>query len=289
MDVPHPRDLPEVALAAVEEVLGLAVCVHDHLGLLISFLPARRTHHLHSPCAQVKTQRQDACSAFDHDALLAAIPAHRQGLLKRCHAGVVEWVMPVFIGDQHWLTIYAGPRSAGPDLAVELDSPPNRTGFWAPRVAALAPLHQAEANAVMEVLRQLATRLSHWREHALPHLAAPPDEHWKRNRREEIHAWVVACHRNPVGLSELAAHLHLSVDRTRHSVLELCGTSLAQLITSERLTTARELLTRTDMPIAAVASASGFRHRGHFYAVFLADTGKSPAFWRQHQHQASGY
>lgn len=285
MDAPLPRDLPEAALAAVEDALGLAVTVHDHLGLLISFLPPRRTHHLQPPCAQVKTQRQSACTAFDHDALLAAIPAHRQGLIKRCHAGIVEWVMPVFAGERHWLTIYAGPRSAGPGLVVDLDSHISRTGFWAPQVTALPQLRQPEAGAVMEVLRQLAARLDAWREHDLPRLVAPPEEHWKRNRRAEIHAWVVAHHLKPAGLAELASHLHLSQDRTRHAVQELCGTTLTGLLTAERLATARELLSRTDMPVAGVALASGFRNRKHFHAVFRAETSESPARWRQRRRQ----
>ncbi len=281
MDAPTSRELPEAALAAAERVIGLSLCVHDHLGLLIPFLPARRLHHLHAPCAQVKTQRQRACDDCCHHAVLAAAERFRHGLLKRCHAGVVEWVLPVFCGDSHWLTIYAGPRTAGAGLRFDQDAPQDPTGFWAPLVAAVAPLGRAEAEAVMEVLRQLAARLERWRERDLPRLAAPPAEHWKRNRRAEIAAWIVARHREQVGLEDLAAHLHLGSERARHVLHELCGTGLAELLVRERLNTAGELLERTDMPVAAVARASGFHSRSHFHDAFQQAHGCAPGAWRK--------
>lgn len=280
MQAPQPRELPEAACAAVETVLGMPVCVHDHLGLLIPFLPSRRTHHLHPPCSQVKTQRQDACTAFDHTGLMRRAAAHPEGLVKRCHAGIVEWVMPVMADGRHWLTIYAGPRAAGAGLAIDYAAAVDRTGFWSPLVDALAPVGRDEAAAVMEILRQLAARLDAWRTVHLPRLAAPPDEHWKRSRQAEILAWVVARHREDVGIGDLAIHLHLSPDRVRHAVHELCGEGLGDLLSRERLATARELLTRTDMPVAAVATASGFRNRTHFHAVFQDAMGQSPGRWR---------
>lgn len=279
MQDPDVRALPELACAAVERVSGLGISLHDHQGLLWGYLPGGRFQHHRSPCTLVKRHRQEACRAFDYERLLVLAERHPGGLLKRCHAGIVEAALVVAVDGRPWLTLFAGPRRVGPGLAPEAVAA-GAPGPWDAQVAALPALARAEGEAVLELLRQLAARLLAWRARILP---ADPGPAGRRPRGEEIRMWIQAHHREAVRLAGLAAHLGLSEDRASHAVVEACGDGFAALLARERLRSAAELLRASSLPVAAVALASGFRTRAHFHQAFRRAYGLSPAQWRRRE------
>ena len=84
------------SLEAFERVHGLKVTIHDLDGSLAGAIDIKRTRHRHPICAQIKDSHHgSACYQFEYTALRPQLPQLHGGRIQRCHAGLVEWVMPV--------------------------------------------------------------------------------------------------------------------------------------------------------------------------------------------------
>jgi two-component system, response regulator YesN len=78
----------------------------------------------------------------------------------------------------------------------------------------------------------------------------------------------------------LARHLELSPSRTSHVVREVCGRSLQDVVSEERLRQAQRFLADSHDSVAAIGSAVGWNDPPHFARLFRRLTGVSPAQWR---------
>ncbi len=279
-----PR-LPARAIAAFERASGLTLAFHDFRRSLWPYVDATRNEHVNPVCRLVKSTQPSAGKAFCATRLPQEWARYRDGVVKRCHAGVIELLLPVFIDDTlEWL-LFAGVRRAGKDLAITVeDTQKNRSGPWAPTIGKLPALTQDEAEHLLELLRQLAARLVAWRsgiKESLPALATRGGMPTAEARRSAI-TWFISKHHATatLRLADLAKHLRLSEDRAGHVVSELFDTSFATLLLNARVQTAQGLLRLSDLPLREVARQSGFGSRAHFFAVFRAHTGQTPTVWR---------
>jgi AraC-like DNA-binding protein len=280
-----PRDVPEHACLSFEHCTGWDLCLHDHERILWQYMPPSRFSHQHLPCTLVKRHQQERCAVFDGERAAAAAERVPGGLVKRCHAGLVEVVITVPFGGSRWLTVFAGTRRAGPGVVVEMTAESTLRGDWTRPVAALPATTTAELRDLAELLTQLGARLVQWRTLALPMLAIPDAD---PSRRERIHAWIKLHHSRRIGLADLAAELGLSMSRVSHVVTACCGSSFASLLLAERMRSATELLRRSDLPMAQIATASGFGDRTRFQKAFASAMGVSPARWRRQLGAAVG-
>ena len=272
--MPQER-LVERAVAAFESLTGLHVTLHDPDGAFVGCLPPRRAWHTHPCCLQVKARSQPACVRDDAGRVRAEIPRRGDGFLKVCHAGLLEWVVPVRVDGRLRAVLFAGVRRAGRGLLPAVahthpQAPPSD----------LAAVDAAEAEHLLEALRQLALRIATWdaqRRAALPADAVPRPA----DRRARIAAFISRNHVRPIGLEDIARHLRLSVDRARHEVVAQCGAPFTRLVVDARVATARALLEATDLSIAEVAVRSGFSDLSHFHMTFRTRTGRTPGAWRR--------
>lgn len=88
-----------------------------------------------------------------------------------------------------------------------------------------------------------------------------------------------------ISLEDVAAAIHRSVSHTASLVKKETGRTVIEWITYARMATARELLTKTNESIEAIALRVGFSGTSHFYRVFKKTHSTTPAAWRRaHQH-----
>jgi AraC-like DNA-binding protein len=278
--------LPTRAIAAFERASGLVLSFHDYRRSLWPYVDATRNEHVNPVCRLVKANRHESCVQFCAKRMRAEAERHQHGVVKRCHAGVVELLLPVFLdGALEWL-FYAGVRRPAKDLAIAVeDASGNRGGPWAPTIGRLPALGQDEAGHLLELLRQLAARLVAWRtglKESLPALTTRGGMPTDQARRSAI-TWFISKHhgRAQLRLADLGRHLDLSEDRAGHVVSELFDQSFAALLLQARVRSAQGLLRLSDLPLREVARQSGFGSRAHFFAVFRAHTGQTPALWRR--------
>lgn len=257
---------PETVLASFARLHDLTVTMHDVEGRFVHVLPPARLRHVHRLCSAAKEAGQEAaCIRCDGPLAREAGLRHPSGLVKVCHAGLVELVVPwIEQGRLRWL-LFAGPWN---DAGVVADLRERRS-----TVALHGALQPPAALAdLMEALRCLAARLAGWQPSTLP---------TGDTRQELIATFLRRRHSEEVGLEDLAANLGLSPSRTSHVVAELHGESFAKLLARTRLAAAELLLRHTDLPIAQVALRSGHGDLSHFHAVFRRAHRTTPAAWRR--------
>lgn len=280
--------LAERAVSAFERATGLTVVFHCLAGPFAGAFGPERTWHTGSLCRTVKHVRFDACMAFDVDLAHRTARADSAVRLKICHAGIVEWLVGVHVGDQTMAVLYAGQRRAAGPLANALEPVkrlPHR-GPWSTQVAALPPVDAAEAEWIGELFAQLAARLAVWcGEQAsapvgstAPVAATTPVGD---DRRAVIRRFIHHNHIRTAGLPELARELGLSPTRAGHVVRELFGRSYLALRDETRLRAAADMLRATTLPLPAVAAACGFRDPSLFHRVFRRVHGMTPATYRR--------
>lgn len=106
-------------------------------------------------------------------------------------------------------------------------------------------------------------------------------------REAELLADVRAQIRGALGsatLGSVARRLATS-SRTLQRRLQCAGTTFHQVLQSERLQHAEQLLEETDEPVTTIAWDAGFGSTSHFSAAFRRRTGMSPTEWRSRQRR----
>ena len=283
----EPGDIPQLAIIAFERLTGLAVCFHDPSRALWPFLPPNRFEHLNPLCHSIKMVRQPTCTAFDSTVVHGRALAEPDGMVKVCHAGLVEWVVPHLADGQLRWVMFAGVRRPAPGLERILadPSPLRRNGPWSAKVAQLPAVDDGEAAWILESLRQLGERLVAWRTQHVPF----DDKAVARDgltRATMIRNFIIRWHtEQAVGLDDLAGHLGLSASRAGHAVVEACGRTFIALLIEARLRTAAGLLRHSSLPLEQVAVRSGFGNRSHFHQQFRRAFGLSPGQYRRNPRE----
>lgn len=269
---PDLLEIPEQAMRAFERQSGLQVVVHELVPGLGPYVEPERFKHRSPACLAVKARHNWACVDFDVTRLRPTLRDTPEGRYHRCHAGLVEWVVPVFLRQRLAWVLFAGQaRTAGEFGHLRHDIRSTADDKMA--APALPVVDEARAQAVLESLRQLRSRLVEW--HAqmtamAKHTRAGGDASLAdmTDRKRLILDFVHGHHEGEARLADLAKVLNLSESRTSHLVKTLCGCGYVQLLTECRLRAAASLLRMTSLPITEVCLNSGFRDLAHFHRCF---------------------
>jgi len=276
---------PERAIQAFETVTGLSIVVHDLTSTLWPFLSTERLQHRSPCCAAVKATHDWACRDFEMGRLRQEIDRFPEGRYQCCHAGFLEWVVPVFLDSQlSWLLFAGQRRAAGLFVHLVKDVRTTRITHF---VKSLPPtVSEKQAEYILESLRQLRSRLLEWHAGAISILdssngATLPKGKGVATRRLNIARFIYARHTTKASISDLAKELGLGEDRTIHLVKELFGSSYSKLINEMRLRTAASLLRDTSIPILEVCLSSGFQDLSHFHRLFRKRFAMTPLQYRR--------
>lgn len=282
-------DVPERSIAAFERIHGLRVAIHDLVGQLWAHMAPERFMHASALCDAAKAyDRGVRCIYLETRVLREQLAQTPDGRFHVCHAGLVEWVVPVFDDTRLAWVIFAGSRMPAPSLSLERLGTPSPDIRWPPRLQLPPQVAIGEAEDILEHLRQLACRLSVWAaeqksdQRLQSHLYAAGNspEQQLMERGLLIRRLIALRHKDSFTLGDLASRLSLSESRTSHLVRQTCGATFQDLLTRARLKTAMGLLRTSDMPVADVALYSGFRDIAHFHRVFRRIAGLSPGAYR---------
>ena len=95
-------------------------------------------------------------------------------------------------------------------------------------------------------------------------------------------------HQEPVRISDLATHLHLSPSRAAHVIRESCNETWSALLCRARLRTACELLQHSDHDMIQIALISGFGDQSLFHKMFKRHFKISPGQYRRDPEASYG-
>lgn len=281
-------DVPETAIRAFEAWTNLHVVIYDlDETLLFPYLSPAHVRHAQPYCLAVKsTSLREKCDAFERDALYAEIGNYPEGRVQICHAGLVEWVIPIMLEGRLALIVFAGQRLPGCTLTnfVRDESPPSKELPWNERMVLPSAVGEEESQLYLEGLRQLAARLELWLREAAEFMDTPlqrPRSTDLSTRRDFVLRFIHMHHRKNISLSDLAINFGLSQSRMAHVVKESCGKSFGTLLTEARVRSAASLLRHSRLSVTEVALQCGFGDPSRFHKVFKQHTGMTPLVYRK--------
>ena len=280
-------DLPVRAIDAFEKSTGLAVTVHATTPTLWPFLPPMRASHMSTPCIAAKDKwGHPPCTQFDRTQVNAQLRDQPQGFIKICHARLVEWVVPVSLGHQQDIILFAGQRQDAGDLDTLSPMRSTATGLRGSLdLSKLPTVDASEATHYLELLAQLGARLQQWLAELAPLLRPIEQTHASPatlDRQQHIQTFIHAQHTQPITITDLADALNLSPSRAAHVVRETTRQSFGQLLTTARIRTAAGLLRHTALPMLDIATRAGFADLSNFHRRFKQHLGVTPLQYRKH-------
>lgn len=280
---PSLFETPEWALQSFEKLTGLKIVVHDMRASLWPFLDPERFRHQAPCCVAVKARHDWACMDFEVTRLRDEIPRWPEGRYHCCHAGFLECVLPVFLEDRLAWILFAGQgKPAGTYDHMVRDV--RKTAGDQVRAQGVPAWPEPQAQAILEALRQLRSRLVAWHEQAKSlfgdQLSAGNGQSLA-DRKLLVQRFLHENHRGPARLRDLARAMNLGESRASHLVRELFGCSYGRLLTQMRLRTAASLLLESSLSILEVCLASGFQDLSHFHRCFQKRFSTTPLQYRR--------
>lgn len=87
----------------------------------------------------------------------------------------------------------------------------------------------------------------------------------------------------PISVTEHAARLGMPLPQLRRGVRRNCGEGVKEYLLGIRLSRAKELPARTDLPVAGNARRAGYEDPAHFSRLFSRRVGMAPVRFRAQQ------
>ncbi len=232
----------------------------------------------------MKNTHHRACLDFEIARLRQEVAKCPEGRYHLCHAGLLEWIVPVHRDGRLAWMLFAGQRRPSGEFRGLVRDVRLTHSRHAVRKA-LAPVSEELAIHVLEGLRQLRSRLVQWHhdyaEDVRRGRKVSPATDTTVNRRLVVERYIHDHRLDECSLAGLAHEMKLSESRTIHVVKELFGQSYIQLVLEARLRAAAAFLRETELPVLEVCLGSGFRDISHFHRLFRRRFGVTPLRYRR--------
>jgi len=262
---PPPRAVAE-ALRYIRELTGIP-CIWKTVTCWQQGDPAFSEdlfHHCNPFCVAVKEDAGclEKCKFEELEVLFSTIERERKPYFRRCHAGVIELIVPVIYLGQVEGCLLLGPfRSPKAEPGI-----PNK----ASRLLRHLPKHEQERMTGMQALLQtVASGLA-----GLSSISAfkqPTD-----TRITKAIAYIRGHLEVPLSANEVARHCGMSVSRFTHLFTQLTGLSFSRYVIELRIEQAKRLLIDPNNNKAEIALGLGFSDQSHFSNTFKRITGRTP-------------
>lgn len=98
----------------------------------------------------------------------------------------------------------------------------------------------------------------------------------------QLKKYILKHYRTPIKIADLAAHVDRTPNYVTNIFKEVTGQSPIQYLHYLRVSTARDLITETDMSLIEIADHLGFCDQSYFSKVFKSIFGSTPLSYRKH-------
>lgn len=241
-------------------------------------LPEKQYLHCNPFCRKIKKTSTliKKCSLNDCSIVMKKCEKERKPFINKCHAGVVELIIPLFIGDVNEGALFFGPlrRAKAACICKSAFREYNKLAvcnkeFLKPVENILSLLSQYILEN-METARRKAISL--------------------KVKNKKLQAALEFINKNfmkNISVSDAAAVCGLSTSRFIHLFKEECGSGFSEFLTERRIAEAKKLLAETDMKIYDAAKLCGYSGQCYFGLVFRKVTKLTPLQYRRKNRRAS--
>ena len=223
---------------------------------------------------------QAACLRCDREACAAA-QKQRGAYIYRCHAGLTEAVVPLYVGEVLVGYLWCGHVFSYPDFDTGIASierccaPLPLDGSALRDACAVQPIITKEyVRSAARILHATASYL------ILERMATLRED----SAAAQLDAYLTAHFTQPFTAEDICSALGLSRARLYRLCSQLYGCGLSAHVRALRISHAKTLLSdHPELSISEVASTCGFADYNYFIAVFSREAGISPNAYRRQQ------
>lgn len=218
------------------------------------------------------------CEACDAEAVKSC-SARRGAHSYRCHAGVCEFVLPVYESGVPIAYLVFGQLLDDSPIRQQWEATAKTLGWYEgdPELLReaffkLRQFSRREMNAYAEILEALA---SYIQQEGMIRSAEYTD-------LQKLEMYLDSHYMENLSLKRISADLHVGTTKLCALAKKLSGgATLTHLITQRRVEAAKVLLTGGDAPVSAVAGEVGFNDYNYFTKIFKSVTGMTPSTYRK--------
>ncbi len=272
------------SIDAFERVFDCRVCFHDYDGTLRRHVStSRHNHDCHALCSAMKRHDDDSrCTRCDARWVRQRLLSKPTPFYKRCHAGVIEAVLPILrherLAGVMFIGLFKPPPLSAPDMIL-VDPDADEKTPRAPReqrlLASLPLFDLQRAGDMIALAVPLAKRLES--------LAASPStaDGADLSTKERIENFIDRSFKRHLYLADLAKHLGLSQSRTTQLMRAHFHKTFPELLAERRIGHAKRLLAESFLKMETIAEECGFHDVAYFFRVFKAHAQTTPARHRR--------
>lgn len=243
------------------------------------------TMEMFCPICQVINATEDGHAACRADSM-----RHTKEAVERhgpshyvCHAGLWDFVFPIYVEGHHIATIEGGQMLLEPPTEGGYRKLLKRTRAYGVdrrklRKAYFSATHMSEEKllAAVELARMFARHLSEF-----AYRLRQSDGETERPEITRAKDFIDRHHHEALSLARVAKHVNLSPAYFSSIFTKAAGMTLTSYIQQTRIEKAKKLLRETSKTITEIAFAVGFNNLTHFNYVFLKREERSPSAYRK--------
>ena len=247
----------EPEITAFEELLGCKICLHPFNDVFFrgekSLIDRIRTSHRMTHPEHCGREQRAYCIGYCMHGLNKRIAEHpEQDIFEiNCRNGFFELAAPVYYRGKCVMAVFAGLLDKNDKAKIA-------------RISGLLPLFAAGLEARARGM-------------------VPIDKAPQNTFVERVQHFIERHYAEDISTSDAAKAVNISVSRLCHILKESGEGTFSQMLTSERIYHAKQLLVFSDpdLRLYEIAALCGFREYEHFSRTFRKETGETPASWRK--------
>ena len=266
-------------LDSVRELTGVHTLWKKASGGAETALPEYQRLHCNDFCKLVKKVRRRTrdCSLNDCVSIREKAEKFKAPFLNKCHAGVYELIVPVFIEGVYDSAFFFGPFRRNKTEVV--------AAFLRSEFRKLKVISRKEENSVEKMLSSF---LCFVRENTKSFAIRNASEKSADARIQKALEYIDRHFKSAILADDIAGICGLSTSRFIHLFKEECGVSFSEYLIDRRMQEAELLLSETEMKINDIAEACGYHDQCYFGLVFRKKTGLSPGLYRKRNAKPGG-
>ena len=201
----------------------------------------------------------------------------------RCHAGVCEAIMPIFVDGVPVAYLVFGQFLDSSDIERQwrdtektLDWYPGDLSELREAFCGFRQYSEVEIAAYTDILKALASYIQ------LKGMILPSDQ----TDLQRLARYLDQHYTEKLTLESISSHLHIG--RTKLCLLAKKlsgGKTISHIIIDKRINAAKSLLIKSDMSIAAIAETVGISDYNYFSKVFRSAVGVAPSGYRKEHRE----
>jgi AraC-like DNA-binding protein/ligand-binding sensor protein len=232
-------------------------------------IPEHQTLHCSPFCRKTKLQNIMKC-AENIKLLKSLSEKKKRPFFHECHAGAIELIIPIFLGNSYDGAILIGQMKRKDSRC------PHR---WLEKEFAALPYCDRK---MLKSIEKLIIVLRYFiAENKNIHLK---ELNFKNVKNEKIQKALEFMNKNcsfPITAADIAGRCSLSVSRFIHLFKETTEKTFSESLAEMRVEKAKKLLKESDIKIYDIAIACGFSEQSYFGSVFKKFSEYSPKSYRQ--------